>query len=458
MVDDTSQDAEQPSGLPRGASDTTSPMPRRQRGTRTAGIFVSYRRSDAEGWAGRLSDSLKRELGRVNIFRDIEDIPPGVEFDTYIAGAVGSCDALIALIGPSWLSVTDQNGRRRLDDPKDFIRLEIAAALRRNVRVIPVLVSGAQMPGSDDLPEDIKPLARRQAYELTDSRWADDCRNLAGALKPIVKRRSALGIKFAAGGLALVLASVGYGVKVWYDHRAEIESQDAKKNRLEGTWYAEVAYSWGFRASERFEFIADGERLLGTASFGRAAQRILEGKLAGDRLFFITKLRARVGSNEREIVYEYTGQVQGARIQFTLDAAGELMTRFVAARTPQEATTAAPRLATGGTNPQLSNLISGPYKADYIKAKVGEHQEAIRSCYVPTEFDPVDHVYVDYFVRVGADGKVTEVGAPGSDRRSVELDRCMDRIFRTVNWGPPPNGSSTEIRLGFKALPRWRSQ
>lgn len=108
-----------------------------------AGIFISYRRADAEGWAGRLSDSLKVELGRVNIFRDIDDIPPGVEFDTYIAEAVGSCDVLIALIGPRWLNVTDKSGQRRLDDPNDFIRLEIATALKRNVRVIPALVGDA---------------------------------------------------------------------------------------------------------------------------------------------------------------------------------------------------------------------------------------------------------------------------------------------------------------------------
>src|SRR5678815_1690123 len=101
-----------------------------------SGIFISYRRSDSEGWAGRLSDSLKAELGRVNIFRDIEDIPPGVEFDTYIETAVSSCDVLIAIIGPHWLAAANSDGQRRLDDPKDFTRLEIVGALKRNIRVI----------------------------------------------------------------------------------------------------------------------------------------------------------------------------------------------------------------------------------------------------------------------------------------------------------------------------------
>src|SRR5262249_40394164 len=152
----------------------------------------------------------------------------------YITTAVGSCDALIALIGPHWVSVIDKSGRRRLDDPTDFTRLEIAAALKRNVRVIPALVGGAQMPGSDDLPEDIKPLARRQAYELTDNRWADDCRDLAKALKPIVRPGGRLGVKIAAGVVVLALAAAGYGVKAWNDHRAEIERQEATvKERAE---------------------------------------------------------------------------------------------------------------------------------------------------------------------------------------------------------------------------------
>src|SRR5688572_1923277 len=107
-----------------------------------SGIFISYRRSDTQPWAGRLSDSLKAALGRVRIFRDIEDIPPGAHFENVINDKVGTCDALIALIGPQWLISTDRYGTRRLDDPKDFTRLEIATALKRNVRVIPTLVGG----------------------------------------------------------------------------------------------------------------------------------------------------------------------------------------------------------------------------------------------------------------------------------------------------------------------------
>jgi hypothetical protein len=197
------------------------------------GIFICYRRADAEGWAGRLSDSLKTELGNVNIFRDIDDIPPGVEFDTYINEAVGSCDVLIALIGPHWLTIKDKKGIRRLDDPADFIPLEILTALKRNVRVIPALVGGAQMPEMDQLPEGIKALARRQAYELSDARWADDTRKLAQVLGPIVKRQHSLSRnrKIAVTALValLVIGSGAFGFKLWKDRQAEIARQAEEK-------------------------------------------------------------------------------------------------------------------------------------------------------------------------------------------------------------------------------------
>jgi hypothetical protein len=110
-----------------------------------AGIFICYRRDDAAGWAGRLHADLQAGLPGVDIFRDIDDIPPGVKYSAYIANAVGSCDVLIALIGPQWLTAGTAAGARRLDDPNDFIRLEITAGLQRDIRVIPALVGGARL-------------------------------------------------------------------------------------------------------------------------------------------------------------------------------------------------------------------------------------------------------------------------------------------------------------------------
>src|SRR5574341_1955028 len=127
-----------------------------------AGIFISYRREDTAGHAGRLFDRLRARFGRERVFMDVEGIEAGADFVEAIEGAVGSCDVLLAMIGKEWLRCTDRSGRRRLDDPHDFIRLETAAAFRRKVRVIPVLVEDADIPGPDDLPEDLKPLARSE--------------------------------------------------------------------------------------------------------------------------------------------------------------------------------------------------------------------------------------------------------------------------------------------------------
>jgi len=102
---------------------------------------------------------------------DVAGIEPGWILSRPSTSAVGSCDVLIVVIGKKWLDCTDAAGRRRLDDPKDFIRLETATALRRNIRVVPVLVQGATMPGAQNLPEDLEKLSRRQAIEISDAHW-----------------------------------------------------------------------------------------------------------------------------------------------------------------------------------------------------------------------------------------------------------------------------------------------
>lgn len=143
------------------------------------GIFISYRRQDSQSAAGRLADHLRDHLPAVRIFRDVETIEPGVDFVEAIDRALRSCGVLLAVIGPRWLNVVDAAGRRRLDEADDFIRLEIVSALGNSkVRVIPVLVEGAEMPAADQLPDDLKPLARRNAIELTDKRWEFDVSKL----------------------------------------------------------------------------------------------------------------------------------------------------------------------------------------------------------------------------------------------------------------------------------------
>jgi len=151
-------------------------------------IFIGYRREDSAGHSGRLFDKLSEHFGKDHVFMDVAGIEPGVDFVEAIEKAVGSSDAFIVVIGKQWLSVTDADGRRRLDNPEDFIRLEIAAALRRNIRVIPVLVQGATAPSSGNLPEDLKKLSRLHAHEISDHRWDFDVGTLIQTLEKVLKK------------------------------------------------------------------------------------------------------------------------------------------------------------------------------------------------------------------------------------------------------------------------------
>lgn len=153
-------------------------------------IFVSYRRADSAGHAGRLFDRLKEHFGRGNVFWDVSgSIEPGEPFDSAIERAVGSCDVLLAIIGQDWVTCADATGKRRIEDPNDFVRLELAMALRRNVLIIPVLVERTAMPRAEDLPQELQPLARHQAIELSDSRWDFDVSQLIESLDRRLRHR-----------------------------------------------------------------------------------------------------------------------------------------------------------------------------------------------------------------------------------------------------------------------------
>ena len=148
---------------------------------RLSGVFLCYRREDTRHVAGRLGDRLSARFGRV--FMDIDTIEPGVDFTEVIRQAVGECDVLLALIGDQWVSAVDERGRRRLDDPNDWIVEEIKVALRRGIRVIPVLVDGARMPSRDQLPEVLAPLARRQALTVRHESFSSDAARLIAAIE-----------------------------------------------------------------------------------------------------------------------------------------------------------------------------------------------------------------------------------------------------------------------------------
>jgi TIR domain len=154
--------------------------------TGRAGVFISYRREESAPQAGRLYDNLSARFGEDRVFMDIDSIGLGLDFTEVIQDAVSSCQVLLAMIGSEWLSIVDERGNRRIDDPKDYVRLEIQAALDRGIRVVPVLINGAPLPSPDLLPPDLRSMARRQALALDDVTFRSNVGRLIDQLEHVI--------------------------------------------------------------------------------------------------------------------------------------------------------------------------------------------------------------------------------------------------------------------------------
>jgi TIR domain len=148
-----------------------------------ARIFISYRREGEAALAGRIADLLGNQFGPDNVFMDVDAIRLGVDFVKVINEEVAKCDVLLALIGRTWLDARNEAGQRVLDNPDDFVRLEIAAALKRQIPVIPILVDGAKIPTASRLPEELQELARRNALDLRNASFRADMDRLVRELK-----------------------------------------------------------------------------------------------------------------------------------------------------------------------------------------------------------------------------------------------------------------------------------
>ena len=291
---------------------------------------------------------------------DIDTIEGGEDFAAVIEEKIKECDALVAVIGKGWLTSTRQNGGRRLDDARDYVRLEIAKALIRGIRVIPVLVGGATIPGPNDLPEELVPLSGRQALELRDAHFHQDTQRLIDVLHktPGVVKRPGRAQRIPPGRFKLMLISIlfvasivagillfrpsnpGAGAPVNGESPAQIHvgptndsarspqagptaSEDSKKPAkwpadVAGKWEATVKYNWGDTHTEVFWFELDGQELSGTASYVSAGRGILDGKIDGNRITFTTKSFTMLGDKTYEEKHHYGGTVEGDTIRFSL--------------------------------------------------------------------------------------------------------------------------------------------
>ncbi|RZJ09068.1 MAG: toll/interleukin-1 receptor domain-containing protein, partial [Rubrivivax sp.] len=207
-------------------------------------VFISYRRDDAAGYAGRLEEALEQRLGRGSVFRDVLDIAPGEDFVQAIRSRLADAKTVLVLMGPRWAG-GEAPGSRRIDDEGDFVRLEVAVALDSSARVVPVLLPGARMPAEADLPAPLKPLARRNALSLSDEHWGADVGRLCDAVGVAPRRRV---WRWVTGGAVVAAAAVAS--LFWL--RPGVPADPSA--RLLDAWQGTVSYGSAGSYDERFEF------------------------------------------------------------------------------------------------------------------------------------------------------------------------------------------------------------
>jgi hypothetical protein len=206
-------------------------------------IFISYRRDDVPGVAGRLGDRLVQEFSRKAIFIDVDAMKPGGDFLTQIEKELAKCDVLLAVIGPNWMNPVNDRGLSRIGQTGDYVRIELAAALKRGISVIPVLVDSASMPSEDALPEDLKPLCRRSGMVLRNTRFDADSEAILRALKSILPRRSKWRQLVVAGlGAAVILSGFGwistqteFRLPAWFFARVPSTPKSSSDTSVSGT-------------------------------------------------------------------------------------------------------------------------------------------------------------------------------------------------------------------------------
>ncbi|MBL8447608.1 MAG: TIR domain-containing protein [Zoogloeaceae bacterium] len=277
-----------------------------------AEIFISYRREDAGGYAGRLEEGLERLFGTGSAFRDVVDLQPGEDYLQALNSRIAAAVAILVVIGPRWLTA-ERDGRRRLEGADDVVRQEIKAALASGKPVFPVLVGGAVMPEAMMLPQDLVDLARFQAVQLTDLGWESDLRRLGAVLAPLLSRRTRGGRRLWLGvaGAALLTAMAGGGAW-WWRQRPDPS----------GTWVGEVVYDWGYRRQEEVVLEKFAGQWRGTASYLGVARPMSQLEVRAGALGFQTHSEVMMGGETRQLTHHYVAEFQGDRLDGVLTTEG----------------------------------------------------------------------------------------------------------------------------------------
>lgn len=305
-----------------------------------ANFFLSYRRDDSAGFAGRLADDLETTFGAGTVFRDVDDIRPGEDFVQAIVSHMRTVDVVLVMIGPRWFA-TGVDGTRRLNDPHDFVRQEIEAALGSGKPVIPLLVGGATMPAETHLPSSIVGLARRQAVVLSDAGWRGDVERLVKSLRELlpnqgvqvdtkqpVSNRGSRNLFPILIGFAAMVIVFGAAITLQKPSTAPMPPTSPTVSKptvdISGRWTARVKYGWGDQQDEVFEFQYLGGSLHGVATYLKGRLTIEQAKLEGDWISFVTRSQEMLGNEQpwKEVTHRYIGQVKADQIQFTLETSG----------------------------------------------------------------------------------------------------------------------------------------
>jgi TIR domain len=310
-----------------------------------SGVFISYRRSDSAPHAGRLYDRLCDYFGADKVFMDVDDIKPGADFVSLIGEKVASCDALIAIIGKGWLAHNEDNGKSRLDDPTDFVRLELQHALQRDILLIPALVEGAEMPHVEDLPAPLSELSQRQAVELSDKDFQRGVDKIIAVLEQLPALRflrtkkeprekntqSSTVRRPRSWGAPVAILIVMLFLAWQWSFGKKKETVHSPAETFAGAWEANVIYGWGDSYKEQFRFKPEDSHLFGTASFLGAGRGIEDGKIEGDAISFSVRFQDMVGNATTDYKNNYRGKLTGSEIRFIMqDDKGTPPVEFVA--------------------------------------------------------------------------------------------------------------------------------